>query len=100
MQLPTAAVAACAHAFALGCYHHVCICLAKDTAFPFAFDDIDIACIAAYACFASFVRVVGAYVTADVSLYTLLHPAGVVVAFVAAFVGSAAPCAVLFPVAG
>jgi hypothetical protein len=46
------------------------------------------------------VRVLGAYVTADITLYMLLHPAGVMVACVAAFVGSAAPCAVLFPVAG
>ena len=38
--------------FCIGCY--VCICLAKYTVFPFAFGDIDIACIVAYAGIASF----------------------------------------------
>jgi len=46
------------------------------------------------------VRVAGAYVTADITLYVLLHSACVVVAGVAGFVGSAALCAVLFPFAG
>ena len=46
------------------------------------------------------VRVAGAFVTADITLYVLLHSAGVVVAYVAGFVGSAALCTVLFPFAG
>ena len=41
--------------FCICCYHHVCICLSKDTAFPFiAFGVVDVACIVAYACIASF----------------------------------------------
>ena len=42
------------------------------------------------------VGVLGAYVTADIASYILLHSAIVI----AAFAGSAALCAVLFPVAG
>ena len=49
------------------------------------------------------VRVAGApcvCMSLPITLYVLLHSAGVVVAYVAAFVGSAALCAVLFPFAG
>ena len=46
------------------------------------------------------VGVVGACVTADITLYMLLHSAIVVVACVAAIDGSTALCAVLFPMAG
>ncbi len=53
-----------------------------------------------YACIASLVGVTVAYVIADTTLYMLLRFVTVAVACAVAFVGSAALCAVLLPVAG